>query len=70
MIEAQDFNKRLLMAEVSVKEFARISGRKLATVNKFSKSDVPNKDEHEIDQLLTRAERPIFFGEQITLKDI
>lgn len=70
MINPAEFNKRLLASGVSQAEFARKSGKTKAAIVKYGRKGVPDKEEKAIGHLLDNAAKPIFFGEQTSLKDI
>lgn len=69
MIRAEQLQKEILELGISVQEFARRSGRKVATIKRWLKKGVPVKEESSIRAVLDACKKPIFFGEQLDMID-
>jgi len=68
-MSAKEFNKNLVGINIPLKEFSRVSGIKLATINKYSKDGVPDSEVNNVIDMMFAAKRKIFFGKQMDIED-
>lgn len=65
MITKDEFNSPLLKCGISIAHFARLSGKRVATIKKYTTGGVPDKSASAIDEILTDLGRQMHIEEYI-----